>query len=234
MTFPFRSSLPFCFLLHDRLISAIFLRPLFFSSVLLLIDRLFFRPLLNFVAPWPPFLPPGLGCTLRGQAAVSSRSCRLLRLYRLGYGLRRSGSNFSDGPLSSRLPRVSLAFLDHSHCRLRGRYMHRFLDRSFSRFLDRFVCRLPGRSVCRPLGPLRVPPSGPLTVPPPRPLPVPPAWPLGVPPPTQLGRPAPAPRSVPQASPLFEPPPSLLIVAYLTAPCAASSTASRTVLRGTY
>ena len=102
---------------------------------------IFCRPLLlNFVAPWPPFLPPGLGCMLRCQAAVSSQSCRLLRLYRLGYGLRRSGSIFSDGPLSSRLARVSLAFLDHSHYRLRGSYMHRFLDRSFSCFLGRFVC----------------------------------------------------------------------------------------------
>ena len=143
----------FCFLLPDRLFSAIFLRPLFFSSILLLIDRLFCRPLLlNFVAPWPPFLPPGLGCTLRGQAAVSSRSCRLLRLYRLGYGLRCSGSIFSDGPLSSRLARVPLAFLDHSHCRLRGSYMHRFLDCTFSCFLGRFMCRLPGRSVCRHIG----------------------------------------------------------------------------------
>ena len=65
-----------------------------------LVDRLFGRPLLlNFIAPWPPFLTPGLGYTLRGQAAVSLGSCRPLRLYRLGFGLRHSGPVFFDGPL---------------------------------------------------------------------------------------------------------------------------------------
>ena len=50
----------------------LFLRPLFFSSFPAPVNRLFGHPLLlKFVAPWPAFLPPGLGCTLRRQEAVS-------------------------------------------------------------------------------------------------------------------------------------------------------------------
>ena len=150
LSLPFFASSPFSFLPDNW---RPFLRLLFFSSILLLLTAFLAAISFSILSRLGRlFFTPGLGCTLRGQAAVSSRSCRLLRLYRLVYGLRCSSSVFSDGPLSSRLARVSLAFLDRSHCRLRGRYMHRFLDRSFYRFLGCFVCRLPGRSLCRYLG----------------------------------------------------------------------------------
>ena len=239
MTFPFRSSLPFSLPLSWPAIFGPFSPATLFLINSAPLDRLFCRPLLYFVAPWPPFLPPGLGCTLRGQATASSRSCRLLhlRLYRLGYDLRRSCSVFSDGPLSS----TRLGHLPWPFPLPPSGPLYAPVPWPVVLPLPRPL-RVPppwplGVPPPWPLGvppprPLRVPPSGQLTVPPPRPLPVPPSWPLGVPSPTQLGRPAPSPYSVPQASPLFEPPPSLLVVAYLTAPCAASSTASRTVIRG--